>query len=84
MNERPSKYDLPYTKFQKMLRAYRRSFPDRGEGRWGGYRGVECGECWAGGACANTHAEARGTCGSVGPGRGCEMGRVGESGRCRP
>jgi hypothetical protein len=35
MNERPSKYDLPYTKFQKMLRAYRRSFPDRGEGRWG-------------------------------------------------
>jgi hypothetical protein len=57
MNERPSKYDLPYTKFQKMVRAYRRGFPVRFQGRWGCYRGSN----WAlGGGGGQASAEGEG------------------------
>jgi hypothetical protein len=31
----PLKSTMPYPKFQKMVRAYRRSFPGRGQGWWG-------------------------------------------------
>ena len=74
----PTKRTMPYTKFQEMVRAYRRCFPVRGQGRWGGYRGAGIGDhCGRvaniggrqgrlGGLCS-----ARRTRGSVEPGRRC-------------